>query len=447
MTDPLVSILIPTYNGERFLKSALRSALEQSHKNIEVLVGDDASTDRTPEIIAAVAATDPRVRVIRHETNVGAFDNPRLLLAEARGEYVKYLLHDDVLATDCVRVLVRGMIATPMATLAFSRRVRIDENGRQVQVGELPALLDKPGPVDGFELGTACLEGAANLIGEMTTVLFRRDDVVPDELWQVDGRRLDVLGDLGLWLRLLTRGQAFYSPQPLSRFRVHDAQRSYEPGLVARGLRDWPRLLDWGVRHGFLTDEQQQRRAFARVLQMAAGRVAQLVGGPHYGPALEAVHLATTRLAELGTGGPATPGQPLVQRAHAPEGLARFARELDVPFVSYPVAAAGVGDGDDLADTVEAFRAVRAAGLADRFVLAVPPSLLDHAAPLLAAARTTGIDLDIELVPTTSPGTVLRDRWLAVAPRGATWHGGRAEAVWEFDPTRTAQEVGSSVAP
>jgi glycosyltransferase involved in cell wall biosynthesis len=52
VSDPLVSILIPTYNGERFLRPALRSALEQSYKNIEVVVADDASTDRTAEILA-----------------------------------------------------------------------------------------------------------------------------------------------------------------------------------------------------------------------------------------------------------------------------------------------------------------------------------------------------------------------------------------------------------
>ncbi|MBN1091635.1 glycosyltransferase family 2 protein [Blastococcus sp. TML/M2B] len=99
MSDPLVSILIPTCNGEAHLRAALRSAREQSYRDVEIIIGDDASTDRTPEIIAAAAAEDDRIRVIRHETNGGGYDNLQSILEAARGEYVKYLLHDDVLAT------------------------------------------------------------------------------------------------------------------------------------------------------------------------------------------------------------------------------------------------------------------------------------------------------------------------------------------------------------
>ena len=149
MTAPLVSILVPTYNGERFLKRALASALDQSLTDIEVVGGDDGSTDSTPEILSAVAAADPRVRVIRHEENVGAYDNPRMLLAAARGEFVKFLLHDDLLLRDCVKDLVRGMQATDGATLAFSRRSIVGEDGRPVPGGVSDPLTDRAGPLGG----------------------------------------------------------------------------------------------------------------------------------------------------------------------------------------------------------------------------------------------------------------------------------------------------------
>ncbi|WP_324276141.1 glycosyltransferase family 2 protein [Blastococcus brunescens] len=178
-TDPLVSILVPTYNGERFLRAALRSALGQSYRNIEVLVGDDGSTDRTPEILAAVAAEDPRVRVLRFDPNIGALENPRRLLAEARGEYVKYLMHDDVLGTECVRELVRGMEQHPEATMAFSHRVLIDEQGKAVPNHNFVKVDSRPGLIDGRTLGNHVLVNCSNVIGEPTTVLFRRDDVSP----------------------------------------------------------------------------------------------------------------------------------------------------------------------------------------------------------------------------------------------------------------------------
>jgi glycosyltransferase involved in cell wall biosynthesis len=445
VSDPLVSVLVPTYNGERFLRTALRSALDQSYKNIEVIVGDDASTDRTPEILAVLAAADPRVRVIRHETNVGGFENPRRLFAEARGEYVKFLLHDDVLATDCVRVLVRGMQATPGAAMAFSRRNVVNEDGRPVPGGELAPLQPGAGAIDGRELGNACFESGSNLIGELTTVLVRTDAVDIDFMWQVDGRRLDVLGDLSLWLRLLARGPAFYSPQALSRFRVHSGQSSQDPRLIARGVRDWPRLLDWAVRQGFLPEADRQRRAYARILQLAASRVAQLADGPEHGPALEAAHLATARLVELAAGVAVAPERPLTDRAHDDGALHRLGQELDVWPAPFPVAVARIGDDDEVGAAVEAFREVRDAGRATRFVLAVDPARLDRLAPRVTAARTEGADVDVEPVPTDTPAALFKDRWLAVTPRGGTWHEGRADAVWQFDPTRVPQGGRSSV--
>ncbi|MCF6509194.1 glycosyltransferase family 2 protein [Blastococcus sp. MG754426] len=449
MSDPLVSILVPTYNGERFLRPALRSALEQSYREIEVLVGDDASTDRTAAILAEFAAGDPRVRVIRHDTNLGGFGNPRRLLELARGEYVKFLLHDDVLASNCVRELVRGMQSTPGATMAFSRRVLIGDDGRPLPGGQFEPLVDRPGRIDGRELGDAVLENCNNVIGELTTVLFRREDVDPADLWQVDGRRLTVLGDLALWLRLLARGSAFYTPSTLSRFRLHSTQSSQDPRILARGLGDWPRLIDWGVRAGFLGDPQKQRRANVTALAMAVARAGELGGGPEARAMLEAAFLATARLVELNL--PPTEGdpRPLTERAHTAPLLDRFRQELDVWAAPFPVALARLAapEPGEVRAVLDGFREVRSAGAAERFLLAVTPPELEAAAPLVEVALADGADVDVELVPTDEPAGLVREAWLAVAERGATWHGGRADAVWTLRSACTDRAGTSSVTP
>lgn len=439
MSDPLVSILIPTYDGERFLRPALRSALEQSYKNIEVVVADDASTDRTAEILASVAASDPRVRVIRRETNLGAFHNPLRLLEEAHGDYIKFLLHDDVLATDCVRDLLRGMQSTPDATLAFSRRVLIDENGRTRPDGQPPPLLDRPGRFDGQELADTVLGDTANIIGEFTTVLFRRSDIELDRVWQTDGRNLDVLTDVQLYLLLLARGSAFYSPRALSRFRIHGDQSTFNPRFVARGVRDWVLVVDWGVRQGFLADEDKQRRTYARLLQVSAARVGGLIEGDDYGPALESVYLATQRLVELGAGTPVDVAASLLQRAHGRAALDRCTQELDVWTREYPTALAAPSlVGEEMSATVQAFRDLLGAGVAKKLMIAVPELLVDQAVPLVEAALAEGPDIDIELVPTDDPGRLLTGPWLAVAPRGRTWHNAWATAAWHIDPATEA---------
>lgn len=329
MTEPLVSILIPTYNGERFLKVALRSALEQTHRTIEVLVADDGSTDSTPQILDSFAAADDRIRVIRHETNIGAFDNVVGLLAEARGEYVKFLLHDDVLTTDCVRELVRGMESSPDVRLAFSRRALTDENGRPIAGHEFARLADRPGTLDGRTLGNRSLESCENVIGELSTILFRRSDVPLEGLWEVDGHRLDVLTDLQLSLQLLARGDAWYTPRVLSRFRMHSGQTSWKASTTALATRDWPVLLDWALQLGFLTDADARRRASVHVLQLTVNQIARLVDQPELATGLEGVFLATTALAELTAGDRVRVGPGLRRRAHQEPTLARFARELD----------------------------------------------------------------------------------------------------------------------
>lgn len=432
MTDSLVSILIPTYNGERHLKAALRSARDQSYRNLEIIVGDDGSTDRTPEIVAAAAAEDERIRVIRHETNVGAYDNLTSILEAARGEHVKYLLHDDVLATDCVRELVRGIEATPGAALAFSRRSLIDENGRLV--GEMPGVRDRPGPVDGRELGDTVLESCTNVIGEFTTALIRRDALDPATIWEPDGRRIDVVTDVKVWLDLLARGPAYFTPRVLSRFRQHQGQNTWNPWTLARGERDWVRLIDHGVRLGFLREPARRRRAYATLLQHATARLATLVDGPDHGPSLEAIYLATAALAELGAGVTDDATGPLWARAHEPALLGRFSQQLEVWARTYPVAlAAPALDATEVSATVQALRDVAAAGVAEKLVLAVPQAQVDQVVPLVEQALAEGPDIDVELVPADDPALVLAHPWLAVVPRGGRWHLDRAAGVWTFD--------------
>ncbi len=438
MTDPLVSILIPTYNGERHLRAAIRSARDQRYPNVEIVLGDDASTDRTPDIVAAAAAEDDRIRVIRHETNGGGYDNLQSLLAAARGEYVKYLLHDDVLANDCVRELVRGLESTPGAAMAFSRRSLIDEDGRPVAGHDFPVLRDRPGALDGWELGSSVLETCTNVIGELSTVLFRRDALPLETLWEPDGRRIDSLTDVKIWLELLAQGPAFYTPRVLSRFRIHPGQNTWKPWVGARGERDWARLVDYGARLGFLPDRAQRQRAYARVLQQAATRLAGLVEGPDHGPALEAIFLSTAALLELGPGVAGdvatTAAEPLWTRAHRPELLGRLSQQLEVWARSYPTAlAAPALDVTEVSATVQALREVAAAGLAEQLAIAVPSASLEAAVPLIEQALTEGPDIDIELVPSDDPAGLLAHPWLTVAPHGSRWHLDRGAGVWTFD--------------
>lgn len=439
MSLPLVSILVPTYNGERFLRQTLRSALSQTHRNIEVVVGDDASTDGTAALLAEIASSDPRVRVVRHETNLGAFHNPRALLEHARGDFIKYLLHDDLLSPSCVQVLLKGM-RSPSVSLAFSHRAVIGEDGQPVAGHEFPKVGSAPGPLAGRQLGDFCLENLSNVIGELTTCLFRRADVDTDWLWQVDGRRLAALGDLSLWLRLLGAGEAWYDPRTLSSFRSHGDQQSQLTRVRAGAARDWPLLIDWGRRQGFLAGDGQELRAQTRALMNAAQVHAPLHASPDGAVPLEAAFLSIARLVELRSQAPVTSSLPLLDRSRGTTVLDRFSQHLDVWSGTRPRAlAAPTLDAVEVDATVEAFRQARAAGAAGQFLLAVDPSRLTEMLPLVGAAIDRGEDIDVEVVPVEDPVTLLTHEWLAVSPRTGRWHEGRT-AVWTFE-TPVVQHV------
>src|ERR1700681_4675250 len=95
MTGPLVSIILPVYNGEAHVDGTIDSALHQTYRNIEVIIVDDGSRDRTPAIVDASATRDSRVRVIT-QTNCGVANARNRAIEAARGEFIAPLDADDL---------------------------------------------------------------------------------------------------------------------------------------------------------------------------------------------------------------------------------------------------------------------------------------------------------------------------------------------------------------
>ncbi len=131
MPTPRVSVGIPVYNGEKFLKTAVDSVLAQDYEDFEIIISDNASKDRTAEICSEYVAADPRVRYFRNEVNIGAVPNFNRVFTLARGEFFKWLPHDDFchpnLLRRCVEVLDR---APRSVALVYPLSELVDEHGR-----------------------------------------------------------------------------------------------------------------------------------------------------------------------------------------------------------------------------------------------------------------------------------------------------------------------------
>jgi glycosyltransferase involved in cell wall biosynthesis len=130
---PLVSIALPVYNGERFLLAAIRSLLDQTYRNIELIIGDNGSTDSTKQICERVAAGDSRVRYLRSPENRGAAWNYNRLFPEATGKYFKWAAHDDLYEPTWLERCVVALEADDGVALAYTRTVEIDSDGNELE--------------------------------------------------------------------------------------------------------------------------------------------------------------------------------------------------------------------------------------------------------------------------------------------------------------------------
>ncbi|MFE5672337.1 glycosyltransferase family 2 protein [Agromyces sp. NPDC056523] len=119
-STPLVSALVPTYNGAAFIGRTLDSLAAQTWPNLEIVIGDDRSTDDTLAVVQGFAADHPNVRILERDANLGWLRNSNDLMAQARGELMFFAFHDDVVAPDYVEALARALSARPDAVLAFS---------------------------------------------------------------------------------------------------------------------------------------------------------------------------------------------------------------------------------------------------------------------------------------------------------------------------------------
>jgi len=145
-SQPLVSIGLPVYNGERFLEAALDSILAQTFTDFEVIISDNASTDRTQAICEAYAAKDARLRYYRNPSNLGAAPNFNRTVELARGKYFKWAAHDDILAPDFLQRCVEVLDQNPHVVLCYARTRIINEEGAAVQDYDVHLRTDSEHP-------------------------------------------------------------------------------------------------------------------------------------------------------------------------------------------------------------------------------------------------------------------------------------------------------------
>ncbi|MGA8222575.1 MAG: glycosyltransferase [Candidatus Acidiferrales bacterium] len=126
---PLVSIGMPVYNGEKYLRQALTSLLAQDYTHFELIISDNGSTDSTETICREYQAWNSRIRFIRHSENRGSPWNFAYVAREARGKYFMWAAHDDLWDPSYIRKCLQMLEAHPEAILCCTEDTVCDENG------------------------------------------------------------------------------------------------------------------------------------------------------------------------------------------------------------------------------------------------------------------------------------------------------------------------------
>lgn len=223
--NPLVSIVMPCSRIKHF-EVALLSALNQTYEKMEIVICDN---DESGEIGKAIQPylKDNRIVYIDNQRDIGGYANFLQCFNVAKGELIKYLNDDDLLDFKCVESLVNCFIENPDITFVTSHRQPIDNDGNL-----LPDILATKTPVrkssliKGITLANAVLESKLNFIGEPTTFMFRKSDLVDNYLMPGPFvlEKSMALGDVVIFLFLCLKGDAIYLTDTLSFFRLHENQ-------------------------------------------------------------------------------------------------------------------------------------------------------------------------------------------------------------------------------
>ena len=147
---PRLTVGLPVFNGERVLREAFDALLGQTYEDFELIVSDNASTDRTADICRSYAEQDPRVVYVRQVRNLGLVPNHIFVMEQARGEFFKWAAHDDLYSRELLARCVAALDEHPDAVLAHSWSAMIDRRGKVLGTFEDRVVVDAPRAPDRF---------------------------------------------------------------------------------------------------------------------------------------------------------------------------------------------------------------------------------------------------------------------------------------------------------
>jgi glycosyltransferase involved in cell wall biosynthesis len=224
---PRVSIGLAVYNGEKYLEQAIQSILAQTFTDFELIISDNASTDRTAEICHKYAAQDVRIRYSRNPTNIGGANNENLSFTLSRGQYFRWAAHDDLLAPTLLEKCVEVLDRESSVVLSYPTNVIIDENGDTKGFIERKKA-QSTSPYKRFRELTRLDHDCEETYGLIRAEALRATGL----------QRNYTDSDRTLLCHLALLGRFAHIPEPLFYKRVH-------PNMSTNQFPDWRQRMNW----------------------------------------------------------------------------------------------------------------------------------------------------------------------------------------------------------
>ena len=247
----LVSIILPTYNGSRFISQSIESCLSQSYRNIELIVVDDASTDNVSDIVNEYARKDSRVNYVKHEKNMKLPNALNTGFAKSMGEYLTWTSDDNIYKHNAIEVMVDYLTSNIDTAFVFADMERIDGFGNYVSYQPCGPVEDLP------IMNTVC-----------ACFMYRRD--IYDALGDYDINKF-LVEDWDYWVRAHISHELRHIPRSLYYYREHNNSLT---GMHYREqqLASLSFVMENNLRYGDVLSEDIKLRSY----KLAAARAKKI---------------------------------------------------------------------------------------------------------------------------------------------------------------------------
>ncbi|MCX5686487.1 MAG: glycosyltransferase [Candidatus Omnitrophica bacterium] len=221
---PKISVVLPAFNGEKYLRECIDSTLNQRLRDFEFVIGDDCSSDTTGQIIKDF--TDERIRYFRRERNLGLFKNLNMLVRSARSPLIRILCQDDLLEPGCLEEEVKFFSKHPDIGMTYCKAYIIDRyenNVGECALGDLPEVV-------GSELSMQCFFYHGCIPGNLSTICVRKECF---DKYGLFNENYQMASDYEMWTRICERENLGVIHKHLVKLRSHPKQlsKAYSSGI------------------------------------------------------------------------------------------------------------------------------------------------------------------------------------------------------------------------